>query len=340
MKRNDFFYDLPEELIAQTAAEPRDSSRLLVYNRKTEKIEHKIFRDIIDYLKEGDVLVINNTKVIKARLLGNIEGKTTKVEILLLKRLNLTDWEAISRPARKIKPGSKIYFSDELSAEILSVGESGIRNIRFIFNGVFEDILSKTGHVPLPPYITRKLEDESRYQTVYSKTEGSAAAPTAGLHFTDELLKKVKDKGVQVAEILLHIGLSTFRPIKAENIEDHVMHNEYYEIGEEAAKIINRAKSEGRRVICVGTTSLRTLESVADDKGFVKACTGNTEIFIYPGYNFKAVDCLITNFHLPESTLIMLVAAFCGLENTLKMYNIAVKERYRFFSFGDATFII
>lgn len=340
MRKSDFYYDLPQEYIAQTAAEPRDSSRLLIYNRENNIIEHKIFRDIFDYLHKGDVLVINNTRVIKARLLGNIEGKTTKVEILLLRRINLTDYEAISRPARKIKRGARLYFTDELSAEVLSVGESGIRTIRFIFDGVFEDILSRAGQIPLPPYITVKLEDESRYQTVYSKYDGSSAAPTAGLHFTDELLGKIKAKGIEIAEIMLHIGLSTFRPVKAENIEDHQMHNEYYEIGEKASDIINNARKEGRRIICVGTTSVRTLESVANEEGFVRPCSGYTDIFIYPGYKFKAVDSLITNFHLPESTLIMLVSAFMGLENTLNMYNIAVKEKYRFFSFGDAVFII
>lgn len=340
MRKSDFYYDLPQEYIAQTAAEPRDSSRLLIYNRENNIIEHKIFRDIFDYLHKGDVLVINNTRVIKARLLGNIEGKTTKVEILLLRRINLTDYEAISRPARKIKRGARLYFTDELSAEVLSVGESGIRTIRFIFDGVFEDILSRAGQIPLPPYITVKLEDESRYQTVYSKYDGSSAAPTAGLHFTDELLARIKAKGIEIAEIMLHIGLSTFRPVKAENIEDHQMHNEYYEIGEKASEIINNARKEGRRIICVGTTSVRTLESVANEEGFVRPCSGYTDIFIYPGYKFKAVDSLITNFHLPESTLIMLVSAFMGLENTLNMYNIAVKEKYRFFSFGDAVFII
>ena len=340
MRKSDFYYDLPQEYIAQTAAEPRDSSRLLIYNRENNIIEHKIFRDIFDYLHKGDVLVINNTRVIKARLLGNIEGKTTKVEILLLRRINLTDYEAISRPARKIKRGARLYFTDELSAEVLSVGESGIRTIRFIFDGVFEDILSRAGQIPLPPYITVKLEDESRYQTVYSKYDGSSAAPTAGLHFTDELLARIKAKGIEIAEIMLHIGLSTFRPVKAENIEDHQMHNEYYEIGEKASEIINNARKEGRRIICVGTTSVRTLESVANEEGFVRPCSGYTDIFIYPGYKFKTVDSLITNFHLPESTLIMLVSAFMGLENTLNMYNIAVKEKYRFFSFGDAVFII
>ncbi len=340
MRKSDFYYDLPQEYIAQTAAEPRDSSRLLIYNRENNIIEHKIFRDIFDYLHKGDVLVINNTRVIKARLLGNIEGKTTKVEILLLRRINLTDYEAISRPARKIKRGARLYFTDELSAEVLSVGESGIGTIRFIFDGVFEDILSRAGQIPLPPYITVKLEDESRYQTVYSKYDGSSAAPTAGLHFTDELLARIKAKGIEIAEIMLHIGLSTFRPVKAENIEDHQMHNEYYEIGEKASEIINNARNEGRRIICVGTTSVRTLESVANEEGFVRPCSGYTDIFIYPGYKFKAVDSLITNFHLPESTLIMLVSAFMGLENTLNMYNIAVKEKYRFFSFGDAVFII
>jgi S-adenosylmethionine:tRNA ribosyltransferase-isomerase len=340
MKTSDFYYNLPEELIAQTAADPRDSSRLLVYNRATKLIEHRVFKDIGEFLRAGDVLVINNTKVIKARLFGIIEGRTVKTELLLLKRLNLTDWEAISRPARKIKIGTVIIINDELKAEITGIGDSGIRTVRFIFEGVFEDILSRSGHVPLPPYITTELKDESRYQTIYSKVDGSSAAPTAGLHFTKELMDKLKDKGVIFSEILLHIGLSTFRPVKAENIEDHKMHNEYYEISSEAAETINNARREGRRVICVGTTAVRTLESASDERGIVNAGSGNTEIFIYPGYKFKAVDCLITNFHLPESTLIMLVSAFAGQSETINIYNTAVKERYRFFSFGDSMIII
>lgn len=339
MKKSDFYYHLPEELIAQSAANPRDSSRLLIYNRQDNSISHKVFSDIIEHLNAGDVLVVNNTKVIKARLLGNIMDKTTTVELLLLKRLNLTEWEAISRPARKLKVGTKLYFSDRLSAEVIAIGKSGIRIVRFIFDGVFEDILDCIGNMPLPPYIKKRVEEDSRYQTVYSRVDGSAAAPTAGLHFTEELLDRIKSKGVEIVEILLHIGLSTFRPMKAENIEDHDMHNEYYEVSEYAANAINCARNDGRRIIAVGTTSVRTLESVANDEGYIKAGTGYTDIFIYPGYKFKTVDALITNFHLPESTLIMLVSAFMGLDNTINMYNNAVEEKYRFFSFGDATFI-
>lgn len=340
MLKSDFYYELPKELIAQSAAEPRDSSRLLVYKRESNIIEHKLFRDIIDYLKDGDVLVINNTKVIKARLFGTIKDRQTKVEILLLKRNNLTEWETITRPARKLKIGTQVIINDELTAEIIGIGESGIRVVHFKFKGVFEDILSRSGNVPLPPYITKELEDETRYQTVYSKVNGSSAAPTAGLHFTNELLDKIRLKGIEIVEVLLHVGLSTFRPVKTDRVEDHKMHNEYYEISEDTANKINCAKAEGRRIICVGTTSVRVLESVADDNGRVKACNGDTEIFIYPGYKFKTIDCLLTNFHLPESTLVMLVSAFMGHDNTMNMYRTAVKEKYRFFSFGDATLII
>lgn len=339
MKTSDFYYDLPTELIAQTPLTERDSSRMLVYHRENNIMEHKRFYDLPDYLKSGDVLVINNTKVIPARLIGKRRGYEGAVEVLLLKRIDYTHWEAITRPAKKLKPDTIVDFGDELSAKIISVGENGIRIVEFSFEGIFEDILSRLGKMPLPPYITKTLDDNSKYQTVYCKTEGSAAAPTAGFHFTPELLQKIKDMGVIVVEILLHVGLSTFRPVKAENIEEHKMHNEYYEVTEEAAKKINAAKSENRRVICVGTTSVRTLESAYRD-GEVKAEKGNTEIFIYPPYKFKTVDTLITNFHLPESTLLMLVSAFMGRENALKMYNEAVKERYRFFSFGDSTLIL
>ena len=338
MKTSDFYYDLPEELIAQTPIEPRDHSRLLVYNKEQNLIEHKHFYDLPNYLKKGDVLVVNNTRVIPARIFGKIEGRDANFEILLLKRLDYTHWETIMKPARKARLGSIIKISDELSAKVVGLGEYGGRTIEFSFSGVFEDILDKVGNMPLPPYIHEKLKDKERYQTVYSKINGSAAAPTAGLHFTPELLQKLKDMGVIITNVLLHIGLGTFRPVKAENIEDHEMHSEYYVMTKETADIINAAKKEGRRVICVGTTSVRVLETVADENGFVKEEIGNTQIFIYPGYKYKAVDGLITNFHLPESTLIMLVSALVGREKTLEIYNEAVKERYRFFSFGDACF--
>ena len=338
MKTSDFYYDLPEELIAQTPIEPRDHSRLLVYNKEQDLIEHKHFYDLPNYLKKGDVLVVNNTRVIPARIFGKIEGRDANFEILLLKRLDYTHWETIMKPARKARLGSIIKISDELSAKVVGLGEYGGRTIEFSFSGVFEDILDKVGNMPLPPYIHEKLKDKERYQTVYSKINGSAAAPPAGLHFTPELLQKLKDMGVIITNVLLHIGLGTFRPVKAENIEDHEMHSEYYVMTKETADIINAAKKEGRRVICVGTTSVRVLETVADENGFVKEEIGNTQIFIYPGYKYKAVDGLITNFHLPESTLIMLVSALVGREKTLEIYNEAVKERYRFFSFGDACF--
>lgn len=335
---HDFYYDLPEELIAQTPVEPRDASRLLVYSRADESVEHAHFRDLPDYLEEGDLLVINNTKVIPARIFGHMEGKTTTFELLLLKRLDYTRWETIMRPARKARKGSVIKISDELSAEVEEVGEYGVRTVKFDFDGVFEDILDRVGNMPLPPYIHEKLADKTLYNTVYSKTEGSAAAPTAGLHFTPELMEKVRARGADFAEVLLHIGLGTFRPVKAEKVTDHEMHTEHYEISPAAAEKINAAKREGRRVIAVGTTAVRVLESTADENGFVKPCTGETKIFIYPPYRFKCVDALITNFHLPESTLIMLVSALIGREQTLKVYETAVKERYRFFSFGDSCF--
>ena len=338
LKTSDFYYDLPEELIAQTPAEPRDSSRMLVYNRESDTLSHEHFYDITKHLKKGDLLVINNTRVIPARIFGHIDGKQTTFEILLLKRLDYTHWEGIMRPARKARKGSVIKISEELSATVEDVGEYGIRTISFQFDGVFEDILDRVGNMPLPPYIHETLEDKERYQTVYSKVDGSAAAPTAGLHFTPELMKKLEEMGVEFASVLLHIGLGTFRPVKAENILDHDMHTEYYEIDKENADKINRAKKEGRRVIAVGTTSVRTLESVADENGLVRECKGNTNIFIYPGYKFKTVDALITNFHLPESTLIMLVSALLGREKTLEIYRKAVEEKYRFFSFGDSCF--
>ncbi len=338
-KKSDFYYDLPEERIAQTPAEPRDSSRLLVYNRAEKTITDRVFRDVIDYLREGDVLVVNNTKVIPARMYA-LTAHGGVVEVLLLKRHDLKTWEVLMRPGKKGKIGAKMTIGDELSFEVKDITESGERIVEFSYDGAFEDILSRVGTMPLPPYIKEKLENQARYNTVYSKVDGSAAAPTAGLHFTPELLQKIKAKGVQVAEVLLHVGLGTFRPVSEEIITDHKMHSEFYEIGEESAKIINEAKRDGRRVIAVGTTSVRTLESVADDKGFVRACSGNTEIFLYPPYQMKCVDALITNFHLPESTLIMLVACLTGREEILDVYRYAVENKYRFFSFGDATFIV
>lgn len=340
MKTSDFDYILPPELIAQTPASPRDSSRFLVYDRKTDKISHKRFYDLPEFLNKGDVLVINDTKVLPARIYGEtVNGG--KVELLLLKRRNLTDWEVLCKPAKKAKKGVILKVGNELSVEVLGTAEdgSGGREVRFIFDGVFEDILERVGEMPLPPYITEKLKDKTRYQTVYAKTEGSSAAPTAGLHFTEELLAKIQDKGVIIAKVLLHVGLGTFRPVKEEEITAHKMHSEYYEVSKETADIVNAAKREGRRVIAVGTTSVRTLESVADENGFIKETKGNTEIFIYPPYKFKCVDALITNFHLPKSTLIMLVSAFATREKTLELYQTAVKERYRFFSFGDSMFI-
>lgn len=337
--KSDFYYDLPEELIAQTPAEPRDSSRLLVYDRNTKNVEHAVFRDVTKYLKAGDVLVVNNTKVLPARMYAHTQNGGA-VEVLLLKRLDLDKWEVLVKPGKKCQRGRKLKISDELSLTVEDITDSGERIVRFEYDGVFEEIIGRIGNMPLPPYIKSKLEDKSRYQTVYAKTDGSAAAPTAGLHFTPELLQTLKDKGVQIVNVLLHVGLGTFRPVKEEVITDHKMHSEYYEISAEAAEAINRAKSEGRRVIAVGTTSVRTLESVADEKGFVKACNGNTEIFIYPPYKLKCVDALITNFHLPESTLIMLVAALTGREEILSLYKLAVEKRYRFFSFGDAMMIV
>ena len=344
METHDFYYDLPKELIAQTPMEPRDHSRLLVYHKDSHEIEHKHFYDVIDYLKAGDVLVINDTKVMPARIYGTRVGdKVTKeknTEVLLLKRQDYKTWECITRPAKKLKIGTEIVFSDELRGKVVGYADEGIRFIEFSFDGVFEDILDRIGQMPLPPYITKKLEDKSRYNTIYADKLGSAAAPTAGLHFTKELLKKVEEKGVTIAHVTLNVGLGTFRPVKEENIQDHKMHTESYEITKETADIINKAVDEGRRVICVGTTSVRVVESVSDDNGHVKEFMGDTNIFIFPGYKFKVVKGLITNFHLPESTLIMLVSAFLGREETLRMYDIAVKEKYRFFSFGDATLLI
>lgn len=340
MKTSDFYYDLPQELIAQTPVEPRDSSRLLVYDRASKTIEHKHFYDIADYLLKGDVLVVNNTKVLPARIYGCKEHTGGRIEFLLLKRLDLTHWEVILKPGRIAKVGSVFCFGDKLKARIESIGEDGSRIVEFIYDGVFETILSEVGEMPLPPYIKAKLNDKTRYNTVYSKVDGSAAAPTAGLHFTKELLEKVRSKGVEIAEVLLHVGLGTFRPVKTDDVTEHHMHSEYYAVSKQAADVINKAKAEGRRIICVGTTSVRTLESAADDEGKFAECSGNTNIFIYPPYKFKAVDCLITNFHLPESTLIMLVSALCSKEEILSVYKTAVDEKYRFFSFGDAMLII
>lgn len=335
-----YFYELPEELIAQTPLYPRDSSRLLHYDIEKDEISHKIFRDLESVLHKGDLLVMNNTKVIPARIFG-FDYKGREYEILLLKRLDYTDWEVILKPARKAKIGSRITINEELSLTIKEIKpENGIRVVQFEFSGVFEDILDRVGNMPLPPYITEKLQDKTRYQTVYAKHDGSAAAPTAGLHFTPELIERLRAKGVETAEVLLHVGLGTFRPVKTNNILEHVMHEEYYKVSEETAEQINNAIREGRRVIAVGTTSVRTLESAATEDGFIKAGEGNTRIFIYPGYQFKVVKGLITNFHLPESTLIMLVSAFIGREKTLEIYNTAVKERYRFFSFGDSMILL
>ena len=338
MNKSDFYYNLPEELIAQTPVEPRDHSRMLVYDRETGEIEHKHFYDIIDYLKAGDVLVINDTKVLPARIYGVKEGTGAKIEFLLHKRIRLDEWEVLVKPAKKATVGAVIRFSDELTATVTGYIGEGLRTVRFSYDGVFEDILSRVGEMPLPHYIHERLSDGTRYQTVYARESGSSAAPTAGLHFTPELLQKIKDKGVEIVKVLLHVGLGSFRPVKAENILDHKMHSEYYCVTPEAAAAVNKAKAEGRRVIAVGTTSVRTLESAWHD-GKLNAESGETSIFIYPPYKFKAVDALITNFHLPESTLIMLVSAFIGRENALKMYECAVENKYRFFSFGDATFL-
>ncbi len=340
MKTSDFNYDLPEELIAQTPVYPRDSSRLLVYHRNENTIEHKVFRDVIDYLNPGDVLVVNQTRVIPARLYGVKEGTGGAIEFLLLRRLNLTDWEVILKPGKKAKPGARFVFGEgELKAEILTIAEDGGRTVRFEYEGVFEDVLDRLGQMPLPPYIHEKLEDKTRYQTVYAKIDGSAAAPTAGLHFTPELMEKVKAKGIEIVPVLLHVGLGTFRPVKEEDVSNHHMHSEYYEVTPEQAEAINAARARGGRVVCVGTTSVRTLETVATEDGIVHPGSGFTQIFITPGVKIKAVDALITNFHLPQSTLLMLISALMGREEALAAYEEAVRERYRFFSFGDAMFI-
>lgn len=340
MKRQDFYFDLPEELIAQDPLADRSGSRLLVLDKETGEVSHHIFREIIDYLEPGDCLVLNDTKVIPARLIGVKEDTGAKIEVLLLKREEDNVWETLVKPGRKARPGTRISFGDGLLVgEVVDIVEEGNRKIRFEYEGIFEEILDQLGQMPLPPYITHQLEDKNRYQTVYAKHTGSAAAPTAGLHFTPELLQAIEEKGVDIAKVTLHVGLGTFRPVKVEDILDHHMHSEFYQIAEEAAEKINRAKEKGKRVICVGTTSCRTIESAADEHGRLRACSGWTEIFIYPGYQFKVLDCLITNFHLPESTLIMLVSALAGREHVLAAYEEAIKERYRFFSFGDAMFI-
>lgn len=342
MDLHDFYYDLPEELIAQDPLSDRSSSRLMVLDKNTGAIEHKIFRDITEYLKAGDCLVINDTKVIPARLIGEKEETGAAIEVLLLKRLEdrQDTWEVLVKPGKKCKVGAKIVFGGgKLKGEIIDIVEEGNRLIQFTYDGIFEEILDELGQMPLPPYITHKLQDKNRYQTVYARNEGSAAAPTAGLHFTKELLEKIKEKGVNVVSITLHVGLGTFRPVKVDKIEEHHMHTETFNISKEAADTINRTRAAGGRVIAVGTTSCRTLESAAADDGTIPARSGDTDIFIYPGYKFKAIDCLITNFHLPESTLIMLVSALAGRDNIMNAYETAVKERYRFFSFGDAMFI-
>ena len=340
MRKEDFYFDLPEELIAQDPLEDRSSSRLLVLDKETGKVEHHVFWEIIDYLQEGDCLVINDTKVIPARLIGSKIGTDAKIEVLLLKRKENDVWETLVKPGKKAKVGTRISFGDGLLVgEVVDIVEEGNRLIHFEYEGIFEEILDQLGQMPLPPYITHQLEDKNRYQTVYAKHSGSAAAPTAGLHFTPELLKEIEEKGVQIARVTLHVGLGTFRPVKVDNILEHHMHSEFYQIDEEAAEKINRAKESGHRVICVGTTSCRTIESAADKNGKLHATNGWTEIFIYPGYEFKVLDCLITNFHLPDSTLVMLVSALAGREQVLSAYEEAVKEKYRFFSFGDAMFI-
>lgn len=336
--RSTYYYDLPEELIAQTPIEPRDSSRLLVYNRNKQTVEHKIFRDIIDYLKPNDVLVVNNSRVLPARLFG-YKDTGAKIEILLQKRIDLENWEVIAKPFKRLSVGTKVTFNEEFYCEITEKKDYGECKIKFHFKGSFEEALDKVGTMPLPPYIKEKLKDKERYQTVYSKVEGSSAAPTAGLHFTNELIQKIKDKGIKIVEVLLHVGLGTFRPVKEDNILNHNMHFEYIELSEENANVLNQAKKEGNRIIAVGTTSVRVLESCVSENGEFIPQKRETNIFIYPPYKFKAIDGLITNFHLPESTLIMLVSALCGTEETLKLYNLAVKEKYRFFSFGDAMFI-
>lgn len=341
MKKSDFYFDLPKELIAQDPLEDRSSSRLLVLDRRTGEVTHHVFREIADYLRPGDCLVLNDTKVIPARLLGRREGTGGHVEVLLLKRRDQDVWETLVKPGKKCRPGARLSFGDGLlTAEVLETVEEGNRLVRFAYEGIFEEVLDRLGEMPLPPYITHKLQDKSRYQTVYAKYEGSAAAPTAGLHFTEELLDQIRQKGVETVYVTLHVGLGTFRPVKEEKVLEHHMHSERFQVSEEAAERINRTKAAGGRIICVGTTSCRTLESAADQDGRVRPGEGDTDIFIYPGYGFKVLDGLITNFHLPESTLVMLVSALAGRENLLRAYGKAIEEKYRFFSFGDAMLVL
>ncbi len=341
LKKSDFFFELPKELIAQDPLEERSSSRLLVLDKESGRVSHHVFRELPDYLRPGDCLVLNNTKVIPARLLGEREGTGGRVEVLLLKRREGDVWETLVKPGKKCRPGSRFLFGGGLlRAEVLKTVEEGNRLIRFFYDGIFEEVLDRLGEMPLPPYITHKLKDKDRYQTVYARYEGSAAAPTAGLHFTRELLGRIEEMGVRIAYVTLHVGLGTFRPVKEENVLDHHMHSEYYQVTEEAADLINRTRQEGGRVFCVGTTSCRTVESAADESGNVRAGCGSTDIFIYPGYRFKVLDALVTNFHLPESTLVMLVSALAGREQVLHAYEEAIREKYRFFSFGDAMLIV
>lgn len=340
LKKSDFYFDLPQELIAQDPLEDRSASRLLVLDKETGAVEHHCFKEITNYLRPGDCLVLNNTKVIPARLMGVKEDTGAVIEVLLLKRRENDVWETLVKPGKKARPGTKLVFGDgSLRAEVTDVVEEGNRLIHFSYEGIFEEALDRLGEMPLPPYITHKLQDKTRYQTVYAKYDGSAAAPTAGLHFTKELLAKIEEMGVKIAYVTLHVGLGTFRPVKEDNILEHHMHSEHYQVTQETADVINRTKESGGRVICVGTTSCRTVESAADESGKVQAGCGDTEIFIYPGYRFKVLDCLITNFHLPESTLVMLVSALAGRENVLSAYEKAIEEKYRFFSFGDAMLI-
>lgn len=340
LRTSDYYFDLPEELIAQDPSEVRDMARLLVLDRKSGALEHRIFRDITDYLKPGDTLVLNNTRVIPARLLGTKEGTGAHVEVFLLKRIEADVWETLVKPGKKLRPGARVTFGDgSLRAEILEVVDDGNRLVRFEYQGIFEEVLDRLGEMPLPPYIKKKLENPEMYQTVYARYDGSAAAPTAGLHFTRELLSEIERKGIHLAFVTLHVGLGTFRPVKVDDVKNHHMHTEWYQVTEETADLINRTRKQGGRVICVGTTSCRTVESAAGEDGLVRPGADNTSIFIYPGYRFKVMDALITNFHLPESTLVMLVSAFAGREKILSAYEEAVRERYRFFSFGDAMFI-
>ncbi len=341
LRKSDFYFDLPQELIAQDPLEDRSNSRLLLLDKNDGRIEHHIFKDIVDYLRPGDCLVLNDTKVLPARLMGVKEDTGAAIEVLLLKRKENDIWETLVKPGKKAKPGTRIVFGEgSLRAEVLEIVEEGNRLMRFSYKGIFEEVLDQLGEMPLPPYITHKLQDKSRYQTIYAKYEGSAAAPTAGLHFTKELLSRIEAKGISVAYVTLHVGLGTFRPVKADNILEHHMHSEYYHVTKEAADKINQTKAAGGRVICVGTTSCRTVESAARADGTLQECCDNTEIFIYPGYRFRVMDCLITNFHLPESTLVMLVSALAGRERVLHAYQEAIQEKYRFFSFGDAMFVI